>query len=101
MDVCHRSWDSFRDIDWLDDLLLHNDDKLSSLDDPGLQSFDWYTGMQNVELPHNHSIFVGCEYLLSSSLETCADLLPLGTFGQPPGGAVRSLSWLDLLSYIY
>jgi hypothetical protein len=92
MDGCLRSWDSFRDIDWLDDLLLHNDDKLSSLDDPGLQSSDFDIGVQHVVLPHKHSIFVWCEDLLSSSLETCADLLPLGTLGQSPGGEVQNLS---------
>jgi hypothetical protein len=92
MDGCLHSWDSCRGTGWRDDLLLYNGYKPSSLDDRGLQSFDWYTGMQNVELPHNHSIFIGCEDLLSSSLETCADLLPLGTFGQSPGGEVRNLS---------
>jgi hypothetical protein len=88
MDGCLRSWDSFQDIDWLDDLLLHNDDKRSSLDDPGLQSSDFDIGVQHIVLSHKHNIFVGCEDLLSSSLETCAYLLPLGTFGQSPGGEV-------------
>jgi hypothetical protein len=101
MDVCLRSWDNFWDIDWLDDLLLHNDDKLSSLDDPGLQSSDFDIGVQHVVLPHKHSIFVGCENLLSSSLETCVGLMSLGTSGQSLGGVVRSLSWLDLLWHIY
>jgi hypothetical protein len=101
VDGCLRNWNSFWDIDWLDDILLRNDYKLSSLDDPGLQFSDMDIGVQHVVLPHKHSIFVGCEYLISSSLETCVDLMPLGTFGKSLGGVVRSLSWLDLLSYIY
>jgi hypothetical protein len=100
VDDCLRNWDSFRDIGWLDDLLLHNGYKLSSLDDLGLQSSDFDIGVQHGVLSHKHSIFVGCEDLLSSFLETCIDLLPLGTSGQSPEGGVQNLSWLDLLSYI-
>jgi hypothetical protein len=85
VDGCLRNRDSFRDIDWLDDLLLHNGYKLSSLDDPGLPSSNLDIGVQHVVRPHKNNIFVGCEDLLSSSLETCVDLMPLGTSGQSPG----------------
>jgi hypothetical protein len=88
VDGCLRNWDSFRDIDWLDDLLLHNDDKLSSLDDPGLQSSDFDNGVSHVVLPHKHSISVGCEDLLSSSLETWVGVMLLGISGQSFGGVV-------------
>jgi hypothetical protein len=66
-----------------------------------LQSSDLDIGVQHVVLPHKYSIFVGCADFLSSSLETCVDLMMLGTSGQSIGGVVQSLSWLDLLSYIY